>query len=347
MLFDLGPSKITKEVLLNHYTEEAYMAYYLGVNPKKGLFRSPLRSDNNPTCSIYRNNKGELIYKDFGDGFHGNFITVVMKIFNVPYYKALNIIANDFGIVKKENYTVNQAKIVYNGTLVEEKEPTIIQCEVQEFTKRQLKWWDDQGVSESTLKKFNVHSIKHVFLNGSLHATSSDNNPIYGYYFGIKDGVEQWKIYFPKKKSYRFLLNTSIIQGLKQLPKTTDHIVITKSLKDVMALYELGITAIAPQAESVVLSKTTYDKLCEKYNNPLFIVNGDWDKAGKLFMIKSRRTFPCICLSFTNKIKFGKDISDFIKLHGREKAITLINKLKLIVAKRKLHYQLKRFDIAA
>ena len=55
--------------------------------------------------------------------------------------------------------------------------------------------------------------------------------PAYGYYGGKEDNVELWRIYFPKKKQYRFLTNWKAkqIQGYKQLPKSGKLLVITKS----------------------------------------------------------------------------------------------------------------------
>ena len=46
--------KITKEFLLSKNNEETYMTYYLGIPVKKGLFKSPLRSDSHVTCSFFR-----------------------------------------------------------------------------------------------------------------------------------------------------------------------------------------------------------------------------------------------------------------------------------------------------
>lgn len=340
MLFEIGPSRITKEVLLNKASEESYMAYYLGINPDKGLHCSPLRADNNPTCSFYRNKSGDLIFKDFSDGFHGNFISVVMKMFNVPYHKAVNIIANDFGIIKKDGYETNKPKIEYSGSKVTEREATIIQCEIKPFSEEELAWWESFGITEPTLKKFKVFSVKNVFLNGVVTATSTKFSPIYGYYFGMKDGIEQWKIYFPMRKSYRFLLNTGVIQGLKQIPKGCEEIVITKSMKDVMTLYELGITAIAPQAESVILPDKII-KALDKIGIKLKITNGDWDRAGQLFMLKSRKVYKTICLTFKDKAKLGKDMSDFVKLHGKEKAQKLVDKVSTLIRKGSMDYQFK------
>lgn len=339
-MFTLGPSRITKEVLLNHTTEEVYMTHYLGIIPGSGLYRSPMRQDNNPTCGFYRNTAGDLIFKDFSDGFSGNFITVVMRLFNVPYYKALNIIANDFGIVNKSHYTKNPAKAEHDGTTVVTKEPTIIQCEIKPYTKEELEWWGGFGVTEKTLKKFKVFSVKNVFLNGVLHSTSNSRDPIYGYYFGKKKGVEQWKIYFPKRRNYRFLLNTNTIQGLAQIPKGCKELLITKSMKDVMTAYELGVTAIAPQAESIVLDKRVIDRLI-KFGIEIFITNGDWDRAGQLFMANSRRRYKTICLSFTKKSVYGKDLSDFVELHGIDKAKSLLFKVRETVYSGVLDYQLK------
>ena len=342
-MFTLGPTKITKEVILKRHTEEEIMAFYLGVNPQPGLFCSPLRADENPTCSFYRDSRGVLIFKDFGNGFHGDFINVVEFIYKVNYAKALNIIANDFNIIQKTNYVKNEPKIFYDGSLVKDKGPTIIQCEIKDFTDKELEWWLSFGITKKTLKKFRVFSIKHVFLNGELKFTSRENNPIYGYYFGKKNGIELWKIYFPLQVKGRFLLNCSELQGLKQLDTSKEFVVVTKSYKDVMSLYELGITAIAPQAESIVLDRKQIVYLRKHFK--YIVTNGDWDRAGQTFMIKSRKLYPTICLSFKKKNMLGKDISDYIKKHGLEKARKLIEKLLYLKAKGTLDYQFKYYKL--
>ena len=51
MVLEYEP-KITKKYLLERQTQETYLEYYLGIPVKKGLFKSPLRNDNSPTCFI-------------------------------------------------------------------------------------------------------------------------------------------------------------------------------------------------------------------------------------------------------------------------------------------------------
>ena len=77
--FEIEPT-INKQYLLSKYSEETYMEYYLGIPVKKGLFKSPLRVDNTPTCSFYRNKSGDLIFKDFNGSFSGNFINGISLI---------------------------------------------------------------------------------------------------------------------------------------------------------------------------------------------------------------------------------------------------------------------------
>ena len=82
MVFNLPnlEPKLTKEYLLSKNSEETYMRTYLGVSVTKKLIVSPLRNDKKPTASFYRNKNNELIFHDFGTGFHANFIGVVMEL---------------------------------------------------------------------------------------------------------------------------------------------------------------------------------------------------------------------------------------------------------------------------
>jgi hypothetical protein len=138
MQFTLGPTTVTKELILNSVSEETLMEHYLGVPVKKGLLKSPLRQDNKPTCAFYRNKKGDLIFKDFRGDFSGNFISVVMYKFQCSYGKALNIIANDFGIVSRPKLQVNPLLIKYTNKKFEETQEAIIQIEVKDFEQYEL-----------------------------------------------------------------------------------------------------------------------------------------------------------------------------------------------------------------
>ena len=328
-MYQLDNTRITKEFLLEKNTPETYMEYYLGVPVKKGLFCSPaiIRNDSKPTCSFYKNKRGDLIYKDFaGPSF--DFVGAVKLIFDCSYYKALKIIANDFGYIKSSD-PKNTPKLIPTGNVLKNTERANIQVEIKDFSEKELLWWNSFGISEKTLKKFKVFSIKHVFLNGVYSSSSSESSPIYGYYGGEDvNKNEYWRLYMPTKRSYRFLSNWSsiMIQGSKQLPKNSNFLVITKSLKDVMSLYEFGIPSIAPITENLFITQKQYDKLLLLYKN--IYVLYDLDLPGIRAVKKIKKNFPNITILLMPRKYKCKDFTDFVKKYNTEKVFTLIDQAK-------------------
>ena len=319
---DVAP-KITKELLLSKYSQETFFEHYLGVPVKKGLFKSPsiIRTDNNPTCSFYKDKKGNLKYKDFA-GPTFDFVGCVMYIFNCSYYKALRIIANDFGFIEIEKVEKNPPKMEYTGHELKQTDKAKIEVEIKEFSQRELDWWGTYGIGLPTLKKFKVFSIKSVFLNGVYFTSSSESCPIYGYYGGENsDGDELWRLYMPTKRTYRFLSNWSstMIQGSKMLPKSGEFVVVTKSLKDVMALYEFGIPAIAPNSENLFLTEAQYEKLQTKFQQ-IYILY-DRDLPGVKSANRIRKKFDGLHVLLVPKVK---DFTDYVKKYGTYKTFNLI-----------------------
>ena len=138
MEYTLQPITATKELILSHVPEETLMEHYLGLPVRKGLFKSPLRQDNKPTCAFYRNKKGTLIFKDFRGCFQGDFVSVVMYKFSCSYRTALNIIANDFGIIKRPKLNVNPPLIKYTNAKFDDTQTAIIQVEIKDFEQYEL-----------------------------------------------------------------------------------------------------------------------------------------------------------------------------------------------------------------
>lgn len=318
MDFSFDP-EITKEVLLEYNNEETYMSYYLNMPIKKGLFISPLREDHHPTCSFYKGKR--LYFKDFATGDCLTFENVVMKKYCCNYQEALKIIAKDFGIIKNPNHKV--AVIPIQETFKKEKN-TIIQIEAKSFTKEELEWWESFGVTKEALNKYRVFSCQTVFLNGNIESVYDSNCPSYGYYFGKNGDRELWKIYYPFRKTFRFIGNikTTTIQGYKQLPKKGKLLVITKSLKDCMVLYSFGIAAISPQSETQFISDEILEELKQRFKYIVLLF--DSDETGIAFTNKIKRKYTWIKPFIIPRKYKAKDISDFYKKYGYAKTIALI-----------------------
>lgn len=120
---------------------------------------------------------------------------------------------------------------------------------------------------------------------------------VFGYYGGIREGIERWRIYMPGNRKHKFVSNWKSfrLQGAHMLPKSGDAIVITKSLKDVMVLYEFGIPAIAPISENCYLTDAQHNKLINKFNKVVLFYDNDY--AGISNLNKFRKAhcelYPC------------------------------------------------------
>lgn len=329
MEFVLEPLTITKELILNRVSEETLMEHYLGVPVRKGLVISPLRKDTRPTASFYRSKtSGRLIFKDFGSNFSGDFVSVVMCKFNCSYGKALQIIANDFGIIRSKNLVINKPLIEYSNTKFEDTSECVIQVEIKEFDQYELDWWARYGITLDILKKFHVYSCKNVFLNGNLFHVYRPNQLVFGYYGGIRGGLERWKVYYPRNKKYRFIGNwkSIYIQGYNNIPENGEWLCITKSLKDCLTLYSLGIPAIAPNSETCYLTDSQHKKVIERFTKVAILYDNDY--TGICRMNHFRKEHPELYPCWINRLFGAKDISDFYKKYGRDRTITLIEDAK-------------------
>lgn len=346
MEFVLEPITITKELILNRVSEEKLMEHYLGVPVKKGLLKSPLRKDNRPTCAFYRSKRsGRLIFKDFAGFFAGDFVSVVMYKFNCSYGKALQIIANDFGIIQNKNLQVNEPLIKYSNTKFEDTTDAIIQAEIKDFEQYELDWWAKFGIDLQILKKFKVFSCKNVFLNNNLFHLYKDKQLVFGYFGGIREDIERWRIYFPGNKKYKFISNWKSfrLQGSHMLPKTGEYLVVTKSLKDVMTLYSLSISAIAPISENCFLSESQYNRLKERFKYIVLLY--DNDRPGLRSMVSIKKKFPEVIPVWIPWKYNAKDISDFYAKYKRDKTVKLIDEAKEYI-KRKADKSAEHKEVA-
>lgn len=109
------------------------------------------------------------------------------------------------------------------------------------------------------------------------------------------------------------------------IPKNGDFLVVTKSMKDVLVLYELGIPSVAPISENLFLTDSKYNKLKERFNK--IILAYDNDLAGISNMNKIRNNYDVNPIWIPRKYN-AKDISDFRSLYGEQKTLELIEEAK-------------------
>lgn len=324
---------VTKQGILEYIQDiDVYKKYMDGKDVElRGGLHSPLREDNNPSFGFFIGKDGEVCFKDFVKG-SGDFVKFVQIKFNIDFIQALSKIIVDFNIqdnfvYKKYDNVVN--KTTYNKqdrtNLVKNGNPVRLNKRSRDWRMYDVKFWSDFGITRKTLDKYYVKPIDYIFINDQIIKADK-----YAYCFTeYKDGLETFKIYQPFNEKYKWLNNHdySTWQGWEQLPESGSHLIITKSLKDVMAITEVyGIPAVSLQAESVTPKTHIIEELKNRFFNVYLLYDNDFDKDenwGQIFAEKLSKEFD-IENVFIPTIYKSKDFSDLIKNTNKEEAITIL-----------------------
>jgi DNA primase len=301
------PDNITLDWILSKVTEYDIYAKYIGQFKVGMIYNSPFRKDKNPSFGIYYSRRTkQLLFKDHGTGECGNVIKFVSLFTGKTEY---NDILSD--IVDKLNIT-NNTKLVSSKQYIPPTE-TAIGVVRQEFTDVDINYWKQFNISINTLKKFNVNSIKYYLCNGIVKGTYKRENPMYAYKV-----YNNFKIYRPladKYTKWRNNLTDYDIQGYEQLPQKGDILFITKSMKDVMCLHEMGYPAVSPSSESTFLPKDVLEQLKTRFKR--IIILFDRDTAGVKRSRKLSRETGLEAMFINKKFK-AKDVSDAVKANSFE-----------------------------
>ena len=293
--------------LLEKVSDYDIYSYYLGpIKPKK-LINSPLRPDDKiPSFAIFPTKDGSLLFKDHGTGEAGNAIKFMKLYKNIQTREELE--RELLRVVKQFGKT---SSVATSTRVYTPSENTIIGIVRQPFTEVDKQYWKQFHISIDTLKRFNVFSIKYFLCNNIVRGVYKDDNPMYAYKVDDK-----FKIYRPLASKYtkwRTNLNNINIQGYAQLPDSGDLLFITKSLKDVMCLYEMGFTAISPSSETTFIPDNVLESLRKRFKT--IVILFDRDEAGVKNARKCSKEYGLDAIFVHKKFK-AKDVSDAVKANG-------------------------------
>ena len=128
---------------------------------------------------------------------------------------------------------------------------------------------------------------------------------------------DKFKIYRPLASKYtkwRTNLTVRHVQGLEQLRhEGGDLLIITKSLKDVMCLTEMGFNAIASASETTFIPEDILKDLQKKWKHVIIVY--DRDPAGMQNARQYSKQYGLDAIFVHKKFK-AKDVSDAVKANG-------------------------------
>lgn len=320
--------ELSKDEILDYISElDIFKFYCSNFRELDKPFCSELREDPKPSCRISLRD-GFYLYKDFGESISNNCFGYVMRKYNCTYRDALIKICNDFNILDiRQNISYDNNKKVTAKIKKNNKESksnnTIIKIKKRKWHEIDYNFWTlKYGIKLETCELFNVYPISHFWINDILYSTLISNSYAYYYY---KNDIHRYKIYQPYNKKNKWFSNIdrTIIQGVKNIPKSGENLIITKSLKDIMCLYELGFNSVAANNESSFIPEININKFKERFKNIYIYFDNDacGINHGKLFAEKYDLK------QILNPEGFPKDISDLYHYRGKEEAINVLNQL--------------------
>lgn len=295
--------------LLEKVDDYTIYSYYIGEFKIGQLINSPLRADDKmPSFAIFKGRNGDLLFKDHGTGQAGNALKFLKLIKGIDKRDELE--RELLRIVRKMNPNNTYAQRTYASSV--DSGPIDIGIVRQPFTQVDKDYWKQFHISIDTLKKFNVFSIKYFLCNRVVRGTYKETNPMYAYKV-----FDKFKIYRPLASKYtkwRTNLTNRHVQGLAELPQEGGNLlIITKSLKDVMCLYEMGFYAISASSETTFIPEDILQSLRSKWKH--IVILYDRDRTGMLKARDYSRRYKFAAL-FVNKRFHAKDVSDAVKANG-------------------------------
>jgi len=340
MTIDLNKTKklISKKDILDRFNEiEIFQKYINEPIFLNKLILSPLRKEKNPSFGFFIGENREICFKDFVLGA-GDFVKFIMLKFGRSYFEALSTIACDFDLQDEFICKIyNKTNFQKSKTTQPTKDELLAKYTGYKLGKTKRNWqdhdtlfWQQYGITLETLQKYRVEAISLIFIGDDIFPADK-----YTYCFKeMKDGIETYKIYQPYNEKYKWINNhdNSVWQGWTQLPQSDDHLIITKSLKDVMTLHELGWNAISLQSENLIPKRHVFQQLKDRFKYITVLYDNDFDSEtnwGKLFGDKLSTELGTIECYIDDEYKC-KDVSDLVKKYGKVQAKEILEKHTLL-----------------
>lgn len=282
-------------------------------------------TEKTPSFAIYVDKSVmQYKFKDFSTGKNGNKIDLVMLLFNLDFFNAVQKIIIDYNkcITKGDvNFTNLKPEIKWKIDFVK----------VRKWNKRDAKFWLSFNIGSSMLEEYNIKPLHHYTMvkeiDNNFETIKFEKPSMYGYF---NNNNELIKIYQPYSKKQKFYNALSYLQGLDQLKYEQNYLVICSSLKDAMCLrsFNYKLEVLAPASENSMIKPYLINNLKSKYKKIITLF--DNDEAGKKAINKYTEVYGIKGFA----LPISKDISDAVKEHGFKKINSILKPLLIETLKK-------------
>ena len=269
--------------------------------------------EKTPSMCIYIDRNNIYKFKDFSSGIGGDGLTLVQNLFNLPTRGSAS-----YKIIEDYNQYVLTNGCNTIRSYKQHSKFKVTDYEMRHWNTLDQKYWMGFHIGSRLLSRYNVVPLEYYIMtktdeNDVVSSITIKGNYIYGYF--REDGT-LYKIYQPKVKESKFIKVRDYIQGTEQLVFDKPYLIITSSLKDLMAYQKLKISnseAIAPDSENTMIPENIMNSISPKYQKVFVLFDNDEAGIKAAEKYKSKYGFDYVVLDLE------KDLSDAIKVHGIDK----------------------------
>lgn len=282
--------------------------------------------ERTPSMCIYFDTTAHRYkFKDFSSGLGGDSVELVKVYFNLKSRgEAAMKIIEDYNqyILNNDCNPIKEYK--------EHSKYQVTDYEIRHWTTIDQKYWTKYNIGSRLLEKYNVAPLHYYVMSkeddkGKVSSITIKGFSIYGYF---RDDGTLYKIYQPKVSDKKFIKVCNYIQGSDQLKFDKKYLVITSSLKDLMAFTRLKLNdaeCIAPDSENTLIPEHMLNKIISKYKKVFVLFDNDEAGIRSMKRYKEKYNFDYVILDME------KDLSDSIKKYGltetRDKLLPLLKQL--------------------
>lgn len=292
--------------------------YYIGLTEQLDGQDIKIKSivntrEKTPSMCIYFDVAVEKYkFKDFSSGHQGDSIELVKILFSLTRAQAAVKIIGDYNeYVLNNNHNPIQEYKTYSRYKVTD-------YEMRHWTTVDQKYWTKFNIGSRLLEKYNVAPLAYYKMTkeddqGKESSITIKGLSIYGYF---KEDGSLYKVYQPKVSEKKFIKVKNYIQGSDQLKYDKKYLVITSSLKDLMAFTRLKLNdaeSIAPDSENTLIPESMLNIIIPKYEKIFVLFDNDEAGIRSMKKYKEKYDFDYVILDME------KDLSDSIKEHGLSK----------------------------
>ena len=300
--------------------------FYLG-EPIK-LYKkiiSPVRSESDSlSAGFFGLPDGTVLLKDFKTGKIWNIWSFIKYKYSCDLNTALLRVLSDFKV--SQYHFTEKVSVMASNEVLEGFKKRAGYCQIRvkrkRFSQKELNFWQEYHISKETLEFFNISALQTYWIIKDKDYLEYNRKPD-ELMFLISFGNARYKIYRPfsgKNKKWFTNVGQDVLQGMDQLEWVGETLILTKGIKELCILRELGLQTVALQGETSYPSEDIIKGLQRRFTNVYSLM--DQDSIGLTAGLYFQKKYNILPIGFTGH----KDLADYCKNEGLEGTKLMINK---------------------